>query len=111
MNKLAMATILAGLLLAAPGAALAEDLTFQLTNSSSLTVTHFFTSPSNTDAWEEDVFGEGVLPPGNTVPVTIADGSDQCVYDMKFIADNGAELIVPEIDLCALGEYTLTDAE
>jgi hypothetical protein len=96
-----------------PTAALAEDLTFQLTNQSSVTITNFYTSPANVEEWEEDVFGDAVFPSGNTVPVTIADGSDQCVYDMKFVAEDGSELIEPGIDLCALegGEYTLTDAE
>lgn len=109
MKKVYLARALAVLIVAAPVPALAEDLVFQLTNSSSLTVTNFYTSPANVNEWQEDVFGDGVLPSGNTVSVTIADGSDQCVYDMKFIADNGAELIESGVDLCALGEYTLTD--
>lgn len=109
MKKMFLARALAALIVVAPVPALAEDLVFQLTNNSSLTVTNFYTSPADVNEWQEDVFGDGVLPSGNTVSVTIADGSDQCVYDMKFIADNGAELIESGVDLCALGEYTLTD--
>jgi hypothetical protein len=41
--------------------------------------------------------------------VTIGDGSDQCVYDFKFVMDSGAELVEPEIDICELGSYTITD--
>ena len=112
LNRLAPG-LLALALVTLPTAALAEDLTFQLTNQSSVTITNFYTSPANVGEWEEDVFGEAVFPAGNTVPVTIADGSDQCVYDMKFVAEDGSELIESGIDLCELegGEYTLTDAE
>jgi hypothetical protein len=90
-------------------AAFAEDLTFQLTNLSSRALVVFQTSPSGTDSWEEDVFGDSIMPSGNTVPVTIADGQDVCVYDMRFIMDDEAVLEHYEIDLCELGEYTLSD--
>ena len=98
---------------ALPSLALGQDLTFQLTNESSQAITHFYTSPATTEVWEEDVFGDGILYAGYSVPITIADGSDQCVYDMKFVPESGEEFIVIEIDLCTLagGEYTLVDAE
>ena len=111
MKTVLAAALVAGGLAALPAAALADDLTFQLTNRSSLT--NFYPSPTTTDEWEEDVFGEGVFPSGNTVPVTIVGGSDVCVYDMKFVPEGADEFIVEAIDLCALdgGEYTLSDAE
>lgn len=102
-------TIAALALLAVPGIAQAEDLTFTLTNSSSYAVKAFFTSPVDVDQWEEDVFGDGYLPSGNQVPITIADGRSQCVYDMKFVLEDDSEMIEKNIDLCQLGEYTLSD--
>lgn len=113
MCKISALAILAAGLTLLPMPAFAEDLTFQLTNNSSFTIVNFYTSPATTDNWEEDVFGEGVFPSGNTVSVTIADGSDQCVYDMKFVPEDADEFIVTEIDLCDLdgGEYVLSDAE
>ena len=110
LSRLA-ASVAALALISLPSAALAQDLVFQLTNESSFNITEFYTSPTTTENWEEDLFGGSVFPPGNTVPVTIADGSDQCVYDMKFIAEDGSELVESGIDLCELGEYTLTDAQ
>lgn len=102
----------AALLLAAlPTAALAEDLTFVLTNTSSYNVKAFFTSPADIGSWEEDVFGDGYLPAGNQVDVTIGDGRDQCVYDMKFVLEDDSEFVEKGIDLCELGEYTLSDAQ
>jgi len=90
---------------------MAEDLTFVLTNSSSYAVKSFFTSPANVDNWEEDVFGENYLPAGNQVNVTIGDGRRQCVYDMKFVLEDDSEYVEKEVDLCEMGEYTLSDSQ
>jgi hypothetical protein len=98
------------LLMVLPGAALAEDLTFTLTNNSSYAVKSLFTSPADVDTWEEDVFADKYLPAGNYVEVTIGDGREQCVYDMKFVLEDDSEFIEPAVDLCELGEYTLSDA-
>lgn len=107
-------TILGGaaalLLVTLPGAALAEDLTFTLTNNSSYAVKSLFTSPADVDTWEEDVFADKYLPAGNFVDVTIGDGREQCVYDMKFVLEDDSEFIEAAVDLCELGEYTLSDA-
>jgi hypothetical protein len=94
-----------------PVAALAEDLTFVLTNGSSYAVKSFFTSPADVDNWEEDVFGENYLPSGNQVNVTIGDGREQCTYDLKFVLEDDSEYVESGIDLCELGEYTLSDAQ
>ena len=113
MSRLSTIAILAAALVALPSLAFAEDLVFQLTNSSSYSVTNFFTSPATTDNWEEDVLGQATLEPGTSVQVTIADGSTQCNYDMKFVPEGAPDLIVNGVDLCTLsgGEYTLTDAK
>lgn len=91
--------------------ALAEDLEFVLTNSSSYAVKSFFTSPADVDTWEEDVFGENYLPAGNYVTITIGDGREQCTYDMKFIMEDDSEFIEKGVDLCELGEYTLSNSQ
>lgn len=97
-------------LFALPSVAVAEDLVFTLTNTSSYAVKAFFTSPADIESWEEDVFGQGYLPAGNYVEITIADGREQCVYDMKFVMEDDTEFVESGVDLCELGEYTLSDA-
>jgi hypothetical protein len=92
-----------------PAVAQAEDLTFVLTNESSYNIINFYTSPANVDDWQEDVLGEDIMGSGTQAEVTIADGSDQCVYDMKFVFEDGSEFVREAIDLCSLGEYTLSD--
>ena len=111
LNKYLLGGLAALCLSAAPASVLAEDLTFVLTNNSSFAVKSFYTSPVDIGQWEEDIFGENVLPSGNQVNVTIGDGRDVCVYDMKFVLEDDSEYTENGIDLCELGDYTLSDSE
>jgi hypothetical protein len=104
--KLKSMIVALSMTVAAP--AFAEDLTITITNMSSLAVVQFFTSPTDVGEWEEDVFGEGVLPAGNTVDVNIADGREQCVYDLKFVMEGGQEIVGTQ-DMCAEPTFTLSD--
>ncbi|MGG7517961.1 hypothetical protein ACQ3G6_08755 [Allorhizobium undicola] len=86
----------------------AEDLKFKLVNKSSGVLIRFFTSPVGVDDWEEDVFGNQVLNPGEKITLTIADGRRVCDYDMRMEFKDG-EVLEDEQNLCELGEYTITD--
>lgn len=104
---LAALALLAGALPAA-----AQNVEFTLINASSHSLHYFYTNPSNQDSWGEDLLGEtGTLESGEQGTVFIGDGSDQCLYDFRFETGEGAMLEVYEVDICELGEYTLTDAE
>jgi len=92
--------------------AAARNVEFTLINNSSHSLHYFYTNPSNSDAWGDDLLGEdGTLEPGYQGTVSIGDGSDQCLYDFRFETGEGALLEVFEVDICELDEYTLTDAE
>ncbi len=104
--KLTTAVILAALTFALP--AVAEDLTITIVNSSSKALAQFFTSPTDVDNWEEDVFGDGVLPSGNKVDLTIADGRSQCDYDLKFVMEDGQEITGTQ-NMCETSTFTLSD--
>jgi hypothetical protein len=90
--------------------AAAQDVEFTLINNSSQSLHYYYAAPSNTDDWGDDLLGEtGTLEPGEVADVFIGDGSDQCLYDFLFETAEGGELDVREVDICALGSYTLTD--
>lgn len=107
-------TMLGGLvalaLVAGMAPAAAQTVQFTVINNSSYDLHYFFTTPSNQDNWGEDLLGDtGILEAGYQATATIGDGSDQCLYDFKFVMDNGAELIEPQIDICSLNSYTIND--
>lgn len=90
-------------------AAKAEDLTFTLKNGTNSVLTRFYTSPVGVNEWEDDVFGEQVLEPGESIEITIADGRSVCRYDMRFEFEEGSDLdtTTDKQDLCELGSYTI----
>jgi hypothetical protein len=87
----------------------AEDLIFMLTNTTNSTLERFYTSPVGVDDWEEDVFGDDVLEPGESVRITIRDGRTVCEYDMRFefTDDSNLDTLEDTQDLCKMGSYTI----
>lgn len=103
--------LLAALLAVAAAPALAEDLAYQLVNSSSSTLVGFYTSPVSDPNWSENlVTAENALGSGESGTVTLADGSDECDYDVRFEFEDGSEL-EDAVNVCEVATYTLTDAE
>ncbi len=108
MRKLLGSALAATILAATSLPAMAQDLVFMLDNQSSYTITYFYASPTNVDDWEEDILGTDVLASGESARITIADGREQCEYDLKVVFDDGDELY-DTVDLCETGSYTVSD--
>ncbi|WP_296037172.1 hypothetical protein [uncultured Agrobacterium sp.] len=109
MKKLNTILTAVASLVCASAAAHADDLTFTLKNGTNSVLTRFYTSPVGVNEWEDDVFGEQVLEPGESIEITIADGRTVCRYDMRFEFEEGSDLDTTEDrqDLCKLGSYTI----
>ena len=86
--------------------AFAEDVKFNLTNASDYQIDEFYASPANDDNWGDDILGQDVLEGGLSGTVTIADGSDQCAYDLKAVDEDGEEHVLEDLDLCTTPEVT-----
>lgn len=106
-SKYFMSAAAALVMLAGPASA--EDLVFQLKNGTKSVLTHFYSSPVGVEKWEDDVFGDQVLNPGETIEITIADGRSVCEYDMRFefTEDSDLDTTTDTQNLCELGEYTI----
>lgn len=110
MNTYLKGSLAALALLASALPAASQTVEFTLINNSSQSLHYFYTTPSNENSWGEDLLGpDGTLESGYQGTVTIGDGSDQCLYDFRFETGEGALLEVPEVDICSLNSYTLTD--
>lgn len=93
----------------ATAAAQSEDLYFTLANDSDVAVIGFYVSHTRTDSWEENLMEGAYLPGGNEIEVVIADGRRTCLYDLRTEFEDGDTFEDFEVDLCALGAYTLSD--
>lgn len=105
-NRLLSLAAAAAAAFAVAAPAFAEDIQFELINNSALTVIEFYTSAANDPNWGEDILGAEVVAPGTSGIVTIADGSDQCVYDVQFVFEDG-QVLEDQVDICQLASYTL----
>lgn len=108
-NKLLRASCALALILGSTLSVKAEDLTFSLKNGTGSVLTNFYTSPVGVNDWEDDVFGQQVLNPGESMDITIGDGRTVCKYDMRFEFEEGSGLDTTEDsqDLCEIGSYTI----
>ena len=89
--------------------ALAEDVAYEIVNSSSATLTEFYTSPATDPTWSDNMVTAGqALAPGESATVTLADGSEECTYDLRAVFDDGSEL-VDAVNVCEVATYTVTD--
>lgn len=97
-------------LLASAMPAAAQTVEFTLINNSARALHYFYTSPSSDTKWGSDLLGsDGTLESGYQGTVTIGDGSDECLYDFKFVMDDSSETVINEVDICSLNEYTIYD--
>ena len=90
--------------------AYAQDRNVLIINETRHTIVEFYASNISRDIWEEDILGEDVLPVGQSVNITIDDGTEACLYDFKAVFDDGEELVRNRIDVCTIGTYRYTEA-
>lgn len=98
-----------GILALSATTSFADDLVFTLKNGTNSVLTNFYTSPVSVEQWEDDVFGQQVLNPGESMKITIADGRRKCKYDMKFefSEDSDLDTTTDTQDLCEMDSYTI----
>lgn len=58
--------------------------------------------------WGDDLLGSGTLSPGQSVVVTIDDGSGACRYSLRAEFDNGQTLQRSGINACQVADYYFT---
>ncbi len=101
--------LLAGMMTAAlPTAALAADHRVTIVNETNNTMIRFYASNSGRTSWEEDILGNRVLKPGQSVRVNIDDGTGACVFDFRADFDDGDKLTRNSINVCEISTYRYT---
>lgn len=93
---------LAAALVAPVASAQTDSIDFTLTNNTDYHLTHLYISVPATNDWEEDIFGADVLAPGETFEISIDDGLEDCVYDIRADFEEGTTIDIRNVDFCAL---------
>lgn len=80
---------------------------FTLVNKTGLAVHELYVSPSNDDAWGEDVLGRDILEHGAKIDIEFARKEKPCKWDLKIIDEDDDPIVWEDIDLCKASEITL----
>jgi hypothetical protein len=87
----------------------ALDRRVRVVNDSSRTMTKFQASNKASKSWEEDILGDDVLKPGQSVVVNINDGTGYCVFDLRATFQGGATVVRRNINICKISSWTIND--
>jgi hypothetical protein len=103
-TRLAFAAAVA--LVAVPAAA--QDVQYELINSTGLTLMEFYTAPAGQGTRGDDLLGANVVAAGEAGTVTIAGGEATCDYDLIFVFEDGQE-VMDTANICETPSYTLSE--
>lgn len=96
---------------AAAEAAGVAEVKFNLKNATSFTLTHLYMSPAASNDWDNDILGDQVVDAGETAEVSIDDGVESCMYDLRADFDDGDAIDVRGVDVCKIEGTTVTISE
>jgi hypothetical protein len=100
--------LVAGISIAAQPA-LADNLTFTLENETPNMIVQFYATPVDGGTRSELLKKRGLYG-GQSRKLTIADGSDACVYRIRAVFEDDSFYDVrDEVDFCETDSYTLAD--
>jgi hypothetical protein len=108
MRSLVLTAVL-GIATAASTAAFASDKTVTVVNKTKTTMSAIYASSVGARTWEEDILGQDVLEPGQSVDIDMDDGSGACRFDLKAEFSDGSNTIQQDLNVCKVGEFTFTE--
>jgi hypothetical protein len=95
--------------LASAGPAEALDRRVKIINNTSQIMVKFQASNRDSRSWEEDILGDDILKPGQTVNININDGKGYCVFDFRATFKGGQTVVRRGINVCRVASWTIND--
>ncbi|NYT59589.1 hypothetical protein H0A65_11735 [Alcaligenaceae bacterium] len=108
MRSLVLTAVL-GIAATVSSAAFAADRTVTVVNKTKTTMSAIYASSVGARTWEEDILGEDMLEPGESVDIDMDDGSGACRFDLKAEFSDGSNTIQQNLNVCKVGEFTFTE--
>lgn len=81
----------------------------RILNATSYSIQRLYGSNVGARSWQEDVLGDAVLRPGNSVTVNWDDGSCYCEFDIKAVYSDGDTSVKSGIDVCRLETFRFVE--
>jgi hypothetical protein len=108
LKRFLLLSVIAVTALAGTNSALAADRKVKIINKTKTPIFGFYASRTATDDWEEDILGEDVIMPGESMVINIDDGSGACKFDFKGEFEDGDEVVKTKVDVCKISEFSFT---
>jgi len=81
----------------------AQELTYQVTNNTGVTLVDVFVAPAESNHWGNDILPNNLFENGSTITVTLpAEFGTSCMFDMKITDAVGGHVTFTNIDACKL---------
>ncbi len=104
MNNFSRTAMIA-VLVAVAGTAHAADRRITVVNATPNTLMRLFASPSVGRQIDEDMLGDTIVKPGQSVQLVIGGGGDACLYTLKGSFDDGTTKVRDKVNVCELRTY------
>jgi len=81
-----------------------------IVNVGSQAVNNLYASPITAKTWEEDLLGQRLLGPGESISANIDNGTNECNYDLKVVMKDGKEQVQRNINVCVISKWVVGDS-
>ena len=85
------------------------DREVEIINNTGYTMQRFFASNVDSPNWEEDILGNQVVMPYESVWINIDDGTGYCLFDLRALFDDGTEVVRNTVNVCEVESWTVHD--
>ena len=85
----------------------AGKLKLDIVNDTKWTMSELYLSPSEKTDWEDNVLEGQTLEPGETLALTVTDGSRACLYDFRAIFSEKRSRESTGINICTVKTYNI----
>lgn len=107
-SAIAAGSVLCAVQTATGPPASALDRRLELTNNTRMAIVEIYIAPVRTGRWQQDLLGDDILPPANSIDLDLNDGNGYCRFDFKTVFDDGTSLIRRDVNLCGLQRYAIS---
>ena len=108
IKRFLLLSVIAVTALAGTSTAVAADRHVKVINKTKTPIFGFYASRVASNDWEEDILGEDVIMPGESLVINIDDGSGACKFDFKGEFEDGDEVVKKNVDVCRVSEFSFT---
>jgi hypothetical protein len=86
----------------------ASERQIEITNNTRMAIIEVYASPVGMEGWHQDVLGDEILPPTNSIVVKWDVPGDYCRFDLRTVFDDGNSWVRRDVNVCELERYAIS---